>query len=94
MGRPRPLEPGDLDHLTWGSIRWSIARQMRLAADMAAQAGGDTSQYAALLGRANVVLTADQLRGFLPREKWPAALGDHPLWLLTGGDTLRPHRRP
>jgi hypothetical protein len=84
--RPKPLEYGDQAHLVWGSIRWSIARQMRLAAEV----GGATTQYVALLSGAAVVLTREQVMGLVPEARWPANVEDHAEWTLTGNDTLAP----
>jgi hypothetical protein len=88
--RPNPLETGDAAHLTWGSIRWSIARQMRLAADMA----GGSEQYAWLLSGSPVPLTADQVRSFVPEDKRPFDLDSYPTWILTGTDVLKPYKPP
>jgi hypothetical protein len=90
MSRPAPLEHGDQAHLTWGSIRWSIARQMRLAADMA---GDATGQYAAILHGSDVALTREQVASFVPESSRPATLDKHPVWVLSGDDTLKPRRR-
>jgi hypothetical protein len=87
--RPAPLEHGDQAHLTWGSIRWSLCRQMRLAADMA---GDPTGQYAALLAGSDVALTREQVMGFVPYNRWPANVDDHDVWVLSGDDTLKPRR--
>jgi hypothetical protein len=85
---PHPLEPGDQRHLTWGSIRWSIARQMRLVA--ASGEGPAHPQYAALLAGADVTLTREQLAGFVPGDRQPADLDAHPFWVLSGDDDLLP----
>lgn len=86
MARPKPLENGDQAHLTWGSVRWHIAHRMRLVAAV----GGVTSQYVALLAGADVVLTREQITGFLPEAQWPANVGDYATWTLSGDDTLTP----
>jgi hypothetical protein len=86
MGRPKPLEHGDQAHLVWGSIRWSIARSMRLLAD----ACGGSRQYEALLAGADVELTREQVAGFLSPSRQPADLGEHPAWVLSGDDELTP----
>jgi hypothetical protein len=83
--RPRPLEPGDQAHLTWGSVRWSVARQMRLAAEMA---GDPSGQYAAVLSGIDVVLTREQVAGFVPPSRRPLELDEHDLWVLSGDDEL------
>jgi len=86
---PRPLERGDQAHLTWGSIRWSVARQMRLGVELAAQAGDPAvGQYAALLAGADVVLTRKQVASFVPPTRRPTGLEAHELWLLRGDDEL------
>jgi hypothetical protein len=87
--RPRPLEHGDQAHLTWGSIRWSVARQMRLVADMA---GDPSGQYAAILSGADVALTREQVASFVPESRRPANLAEHEVWILAGDDTLRPRQ--
>jgi hypothetical protein len=84
--RPKPLEYGDHRHIPWGSVRWSIARQMRLLAEMA----GGSAQYAAILAGADVALTKDQVRGFVPESRRPANLEAHAVWVLRGDDTLEP----
>jgi hypothetical protein len=89
MARPKPMEHGDQAHLAWGSIRWSIARQMRLAVDV----GGTSYQYVALLNGMDVPLTADQVRGLVPPSKQPANLEAHTAWVLSGDDTLLPYKR-
>jgi hypothetical protein len=92
-GRPRPLEAGDQAHLTPASVRWSVARTMRLVASMAAEVGGDTRQYAALLAGVPVVMSRDDVRSFVPPDRRPANLDAWPLWLLRGDDRLTVYRR-
>jgi hypothetical protein len=87
MSRPKPLQMGDQKHLTWGSTRWSIARQMRLGVEMNGDANG---QYRALLAGADVVLTREQVAGLVPQTRRPADLDRWPLWLLRGDDALVP----
>ncbi len=90
MSRPHPGQTGDQRHLTWGSIRWSVARQMRLGVQM----NGDPSgQYRALLAGADVVLTREQVAGLVPENRRPASLDRWPLWLLRGDDDLVVYRR-
>jgi len=84
--RPKPLEDGDQAHLTAGSIRWYVAGGMRLGACVA----GVTTQYVALLDGSDVVLTREQVAGFVPAGQHPANLNDHPQWTLSGGDVLTP----
>lgn len=86
MARPKPLEPGDQAHLPWGSIRWSVARQMRLVV----AAHGGHAQYDALLAGADVELTAEQVASFVPPSRRPANLAEHRRWMLRGADTLTP----
>jgi hypothetical protein len=88
MSRPKPLETGDQKHLTWGSTRWSIARQMRLVADAAE--GPLHGQYAALLAGVDVALTREQVAGLVPPNKRPANLAEHKGWVLRGDDALVP----
>ena len=91
---PRPLETGDAAHLAWGSVRWSMARQMRLVASMTADATGQVpGQYAAVLSGEDVLLTRDQVASFCPPDKRPANLDRHALWVLAGDDTLKVYRR-
>jgi len=88
---PRPLERGDLRALTWGSRRWHLASLMRVVADQGYRSTGIVNAtYAALVTGADVGLTADQLRGFLPESKWPADLDAHDAWVLSGDDALTP----
>ena len=92
--RPAPLEPGDCAHLRPRTIRWSVARQMRLGAAMTAQAtGAAPPEYVALLAGADVVLTRAQVRSFVPASLRPANLDAWPRWLLRGDDELIVWRR-
>jgi hypothetical protein len=94
MSRVRPLSIGDQRHLPEGSIRWSVARQMRLAADMAAQAGDPAAvQYAVVLAGGPVLLTREQVRSFVPPARRPDNLDRWPLWVLEGNDRLKVYRR-
>jgi hypothetical protein len=86
VSRQRPLEHGDARHLPWGCIRWSIARQMRLLVEMA----GGSAQYTALLAGVDVLLTREQVAGFVPPARQPANLDDHAVWILRGSDSLEP----
>jgi len=86
MARPKPGESGDQRHLVWGSIRWSIAKQMRLVATM----GGVSRQYSAILAGHDVVLTREQVTSFVPEARRPAELAEHAHWTLSGNDTLAP----
>lgn len=87
MGRPLPLERGDAAHLTWGSLRWSVARQMRLAAAMA---GDPHGQYAAVLSGIDVTLTREQVASFVPPGRRPDELERWQVWQLRGDDELVP----
>ena len=84
--RPRPLEHGDQAHLTWGSLRWRVAGQMRLAASM----GGASVQYVDLLAGRDVTLTREQLAAFVHEDDRPANLEEHEAWVLSGDSTLTP----
>jgi hypothetical protein len=86
MASPKPGQPGDQAHLTHGSVRWHVARRMRLGA----LSVGSSGQYAALLAGGPVTLTADQVRGFLPAALLPANLDENAAWRLTGDDSLEP----
>lgn len=91
---PRPLEDGDCAHLPWGSLRWSVARTMRMAAAMTAAATGTVPErYAALLAGDNVVLSHAEVASLVPPSRWPAALDRRPYWRLEGNDTLRGQAR-
>jgi hypothetical protein len=90
MSRPKPGHVGDQKHLTWGSIRWSVARQMRLAVEMV---GDRTGQYAAILAGSDVLLTREQVAGLVPPNKRPANLAEHEGWVLSGDDTLKPYKQ-
>jgi len=91
---PAPLEAGDQAHLTEGTLRWSIARQMRLGASMTAEATGTVPpEYVRLLAGVPVVLTRDQVRSFVPPDRRPATLERWPLWVLEGDDRLKVYRR-
>lgn len=85
MTRPRAGEHGDQAHLTWGTVRWSMARQMRLLVDVV----GPSRQYAAILAGHDVELTADQVRSFVPPDRRPLALDEHDVWVLRD-DELTP----
>jgi hypothetical protein len=88
MGRPAPSQSGDLAHLAWGSIRWSVARAMRLL--VITHEGQPPTQYVELLAGVDVVLTCEQVAGFVPPSKRPAELEEHPVWVLSGDDELAP----
>ncbi len=85
------LPDGDQRHLAPGSIRWSLARQMRLVAAMTADATGQVpGQYAALLAGVPVVLSRGDVAGFVPQDRQPANLAEHDLWVLRGDHELTP----
>lgn len=84
--RPKPLEHGDHRHIPWGTLRWSISRRMRLLAEMA----GGSAQYSALVSSDAVVMTREQVAGFVPESRHPANLEAHARWVLVGDDELRP----
>jgi hypothetical protein len=91
---PRPLEAGDQAHLTEGTLRWSIARQMRLAASVTLDATGRVPpEYVRLLAGVPVVLTREQVASFVPPDRRPPTLDRHALWVLEGDDRLKVYRR-
>jgi hypothetical protein len=90
MARPAPAQTGDLAHLTWGSTRWSIARAMRLV--VITHEGPPPEQYVELLSGRDVVLTREQVAGFLPLSKRPTNVQEHEVWVLSGDDQLTPRR--
>jgi hypothetical protein len=59
---------------------------MRLAADV----GGVTSQYVALLRGDDVTLTREKVAGFVSQNKRPANLDEHDVCVLRGDDELMP----
>lgn len=83
---PQPLEAGDQRHLTWGSVRWSLARQMRLAAD----AAGGSVQYAAIPAGVDLELMTDQVRSFVPPDRQPPGLDAHDVWSCVARTKLSP----
>jgi len=88
---PRPLEPGDLRTLTWGSRRWSIAKAMRVVADQGYRSlGAVNATYVALVTGKDTTLTREQVKGFLPDSQWPADVDAHASFVLSGDDTLTP----
>ena len=75
--------------LTYGTLRYHMARQLRLASQVGAQLFTEgESQYEALARGAAVVLTREQLQMF-SHPSIPASL-DHEAYTLTGDDTLTP----
>jgi hypothetical protein len=90
MSRPAPGQTGDLKRLTHGSIRDSVARAMRLVVITAE--GPPHPQYVELLSGRDVVLSRDQVRGFVPESRRPANLERWPRWLLRGDDELIVYR--
>ncbi len=86
--RPAPGQVGDGAHLPWGSVRWALARGMRLA--VVTHEGPPHPQYVALLEGRDTVVTANQLLGFVQADHLPDDLEAHARWLLVGSNELRP----
>jgi hypothetical protein len=91
MARPKPGAHGDLAHLRHGSIRNHIANGMRLL--IITSEGPAHPQYHALLAGGDVVVSADQIRGFGPEGKWPRNIDRHDAFVLTADDRLLVRRR-
>ena len=86
-----PLEAGDLRDLTWGSVRWSLAKQMRVVADEGYRSLGVVDdRYAALVAGQPVTLTRGQIKSFVPESHWPNDIDAHESWTLAADDQLSP----
>jgi hypothetical protein len=90
MARPPapPGHTGDQAHLPHGSVRWALARSMRIV--VITHEGPPQDQYVALLAGADTAVTSEQLCSFVQADHLPDNVAEHPVWILSGPDTLTP----
>lgn len=72
------------------SIRDQVLATMRLPALVGGEIGIVSSQYADVVAGRDVVLTRDQVDGFVGPGDKPDNLDDHDTWTLRGDDALIP----